>query len=420
MKKNVLGLAILLVSSLTFGQITVFTNKGSKEIKQADCNNKDLKAVIKLPSNASQYDQILVTLQAIAPIAGSDSDPSGGHFTINTSNIKNNQIEAWILNGDNNSDFRIGSYVNKYDITDNCTYQLRHDQIYDVRFAVFGGKILRYEYKDDGGGNMVKNPVYDYTELMREQGNFKMDYGPVSPFVHSEHKVYQIKRYTPDVAAPDLSGGESHDKLTYTVFSETTKGDDLHFVSAAYDASEYDKKDLKADITRILLKNSNPEQSGFENDNFMFSGPGRNAVTFYIPSLVVKANGNLLGKVAEDDEGGFDMGAMSAKEVKSKDRTSEIDAMTKKLGWKSGTLGNVKGEILEVDTYSRNQLDKKGENNFSLKKGAEANSRKLYIFVGESNGKTIISYMFKVTDNDKLSPKQLAFIEEMKKNFTIL
>ncbi len=414
--KNILFYAGLICATTTWSQITISEN--SKVVIEANCQATDLKMTIKLPETAKKYDQIKVTVQTISPVYGEDYEPYGANITVDVKNITNNSIEADLLINGTKSEFLGGSATLPYLVINDCDDAHRYDEKFNARFVVYGGKITKYVMKEDWYGNLVSTPEYAYTELIRDQKSFKMNYGPVDPYIQSIQKSYKITRFPFENGKFMNERNEQLEEMNFMIGKEGS--DDLLYTQVQkFDASEVSSSQIKTDVTKYLLKNSNPEQSGFlTTENFsLFSAKGTGY--FYIPEIVVPANGNIEGTVAEDDDGGFDMGAQSARDVKVKDRSKEITGIQKKMGWKPGKMGNLTGEILEVNYYSRDQMDINEDRTVSVKSSEKGKTKKLMVFVGEKDGATYYIFSFKEGSSAELTAEQQSFLTDLMKSFTV-
>lgn len=209
---------ILLVFCLSgFTQdLKFFTNNGKTEVKQGNCNIKDLIVKVPIPPNAASYDRVRFWV-FVSPNRNTNTYAAYHCNWEKGALAGKKEITIVLKNETGENEFYQGEYAKDYgraplgspsalNINKPCNDVERVDQIYNLSFELEGMKYLR----DDnvGVGHYQKEPIYQLSILKKWHNIFPYDYGKVDPAYFSEDKLFSVKKTYDNPTELSTSGNE--------------------------------------------------------------------------------------------------------------------------------------------------------------------------------------------------------------------
>lgn len=422
MHKPTTILSLLIIGLLSgfnlTGQVTFYS--GGEEVTDGACGISSLKMKVDLPAEASNYEKLEIFVQFLIPAYDNEEDSSPKYAVeIAKATIDKGVAEVSLKNTDGSSSLVRRGFNTPFDLEYYCTSELRWDEKMTLAVYVYGKTFSKWDWNSDG----ERYAVYNTTKIATHKDVFTMDFGPVSPVIQSENKVFAVKRYHINDLRLDIEGYNTPDEIDLHYLSNDDLSESIYFEAKAYASGATSIDELKTNATKLLLRHTNPEQSGFDTpEDFDMNSSAATGDYYYIPDLVVKANGYLKGDEALDELAGtFDFGAPQKSTPKKKgDRNKLIKSTLKDLNWKSGNVGNMKAEILEVEFYRGSQVEKKDDKSLKLKSGEKGNTSKLWVFVGDADGQAIFGFISQRGTTGALTAEQEEFVNSMLNDFKLL
>jgi len=434
MKKIILStLLSVFLTGFMFGQLSFYTENGGKKITQGNLKLDDIQVVFPIESSYLNHDQVQFSI-AVSPNSEYKT------LAVYSAQIKSDQLKGkkevklWLKRSGGNSDFKYGYQV--MDINWPANDRKRTQQIWNLSLKVHGMDVTRYEYKDDGYGNVKKEPVYNLTLLKNYPDSFPYDYGVVEQNYFSNDKLFAVKKsYTSKENVNIRSTNKDidvnrdknkdmnnplHQKLVIGTVSsnsnadaskdmnqihletEASNGSVLHFSMISFPTSKLSLEETKLDLVNYLKYYANRNNTTAVNKlpKYMVKwemelGKG---LTYFYPGYGVK-----LGK------------------------TGDNKAALAKYGeeplWEKQDISGKNFEILRFsgifDGNSSSYNSSDPLKRMYVKEGKIEEFKTLSLIVGEYNGRVYVIAFYDKGRKSGLSDSDINFFQEVISNVTI-
>ena len=411
MKPLFLTLTAFALSTAAFAQAKFSTNNGAKPVTEINCSLDDVKATLPVLDDFVNHDFVHVTIGENRNDGSTNRNDFSNYKDYKPEYFKGKKsFSFWMKKAGSEYGELCGTYMpfkgkEPCHIPNlACNADWRDYTQSDVVIKVFGKDITGKVWEN---GKYV--PTYGFTELAVYK--VSKNYGPI--ITSRSDEFYKVPKY--------LGGSQ---------FSSIVLSDNLQRVQVIYSSTE-DARESSGKAVHFQLE---AIKSGTNNNPVMDmsgGGPSKSSKSEAVTVESIKnsvsvnlyriANTEEARKIPEPTAGLFfgnylyepfvmikkkSEGKSSSKSnngalkqigkmygIKGKGSSSKggyaknIEDLHNALPWKSATIGNIGGEMLELDVYTSKQWStSSATGEFYFKDGQEGKTKKLWLFVGEKDG----------------------------------
>lgn len=403
MKKTILIIGTLLLSTIGFTQEKFYTNNFTKEIKEINKTIKTVEFTTVLPESYNKYDDIVAVIDSkdeglndyykfdfyynIIPtkIVAKDRKVK---YVIETSTDKKNDFTSL---------FRVDMNVD-FDIFQAATFNRRTFRYQTVAVKIMGRK--------QEGTHWVNNelvPKFRYEDISFAE--IKLDLGEPAPTYTTEKGLFTYKKYNEGKEFTTITAYKGTDNLDivynhgedprssvafdiYEIVSGEIKEESFDMSGEAPKASSgasVDKmiQEIKLNLKKTLIKSS------CYNDARSVKLVGQRMSETKISEGIYKPYMLDASKKDKGGNGGSlkSIGGQFTKSNAGNDKYNKfINSADSDLKWETKKLGNATFEVLELDFYHKDQCTE-GSESKTLNEGEEGKTQKIFIFLGIVDGR---------------------------------
>lgn len=415
--------AFLLLTHVGVSQ-SIFNNESGKAYSKISHSDKNVHVKVPVPSDYKNHHMILVNVslesktkntaenKALFPLSNAQYYKEYRPEYLEGKKV----IDAIALNADGTSDFTYISYpnvTNYFNLDRVASISARTEEEYHLVVRVFGQDIDKYEYKDDGYGNMVKEPIYKF-QLKKL---YKIDYnaGKPSENILTDNGTFAIPKVDQNesylwVSYVDLS--KNDDRKSYDInpkdqikFKSKSEGDNYYYVKGlSLPTSKVSYDALKDKVIENLVRDANSHynyRSVFNEDDLIYVE--KYCATYKEQDESSSSQGGFKGKFNKFKEG------FSAKPVSEEDINAKINYAKTDVQWEKVKFGGVTCEKATFQIYTKKQLKSNSTTRtYDVNPEYSGDTRTFEVFVGEHNGHTFMFCMYKFGTDKNMSPEDNA------------
>lgn len=428
-----------LLTSSMFGQAKFYTNNGKTLVSELKTGMSDVKVVVPIPEEFSNHDLIEI---AIDFFTGDKSRPTtfeyNKEYKIDYLKGKK-EVSLWVKSpGSKTGDFCYKSSCFNMDTPAAWKNRNYTDGKISVRF--YGKDVSGYEWKD---GQRV--PTYKYSKPLSKH-SIEMNYGPIIKTNQTEKGMFKGHKYFGKELISEMGVEEGNEEMTSMFASKREQNHNkyLVFENPVY----FHIKDvrgtgvnnqpisidyIKTGIILTLFHQANPGSSEYIKGiaGSYYSRYTNDAI--YMPMVMEKKSSSEVAKEKEAEKT-QDLRAMFGKPYQpgaalpKTNRTSARNDLGKayevhvneqgpKLVWETGNVAGVDVQMLKLKVYNSSQVDD-SKGYYILKPGEEANSKFIWYFIGEKNGKIFAGSVFRFKPQENTAEEN-EFIAKMMSTYEI-
>lgn len=416
--KAILLLLFIFVSQLGRTQAVFKDKDGQVKKDEIVQSEKDLKVSVPVPSDYKNHDLILVNI-SLESKTGNTAENKALFPLSNAQYYKDlkpaylegkESVELWAFKSDQTSDFSYISYPNQtnyFNLDRVAGISQRTEQKYDLVVRVYGKDISEYEYKDDGWGNMVKEPVYSYHLI----STYKITYdaGKPSDQITSDNHTFSFPKVDQNivdlwVSYVDLS--ENSTRHSYQInpkdqiILKSTSGADNYFYikGISVPTAKVSLTDLKDKIAENLVRDAN----SYYNYNSLFHEDD----LIYLENLCATYDTGKDGNEEEGLKGKFNKfkAELSDQKVTEEDIQAKLAYAREYLKWEPANFGGVSCEKLSLQIYTRKELV--GNSNarvYEVDPNKKDKTRSFDLYIGQKGDHVYMFCMYKFGEQSELN-----------------
>ena len=405
MKNLILILAASVITFQASAQAKFYTNNGAKQVTELSCSLNDVKATLPVLSDFANHDFIHVAIGEDRNDGSTNRNDFSNYKDFKPEYFKGKKdFSVWIKKANSEYGDLCGTYMPFKDkepcYISNlaCDADWRNYTASDVVIKVFGKDIT---------GKVWENNAYVNTYGFKELAVYKIkkEYGPVATFIsdafYKVPKFIEGSQKSKIVLSDDLKRAEvyysavsgSDARVHFTINAIGNGGGanpvmDMSGGAPSKSNASLSIDDVKNTVSVNLYRNANLEEARKikEPSNGLFFGN-----YLYEPFVAgkkkstsnSKSSGGMMNKLGK----AYGISGKSGSSSKGGNYAKNIEAMHNALEWKPAKIGNLDGQILELDVYTSKQWStSSATGEFYFKDGQEGKTKKLWLFVAEKNG----------------------------------
>lgn len=429
MKKLILLVTGILISTIAFTQEKFLTDNFTKEVKELNASMKTVGFTSVLPASYTKYDDIVAVIDTKAEGL---NDYYSLDFYYNIMPVKNvpadKKVKYVIKSGsDKRSDFTSLFRVDM-DVDFKLLFSLGR-KTRTIRYQTVAVKIMGRKQEGMHWVNDEFVPKYIYEKISFSE--IKLDLGEPEPTYTTENGLLTYKKYNTGKAftiiIPSEDGDleiiyeygskENYSKTLFSIY-EIKAGEikqeifDMNGAApkASKSASTEDMiKEIKLNVKKSLLKSS------CFNEARSVKLEGQRLASAKISEGIYEPYMLDAGK-SEKGSGGKALGTLKSiggqftKQNGANDKYNKFIADSESdLNWQTKKLGNLTVEVLELDLYHEDQcISNSSAESMTLKEDEKGKTQKLIVFIGIVDGR-LFSGSFSKDGKEEMNEEDLKF-----------
>ncbi len=414
MKINLLKAGLIALIGMSFNteaQSIKLTNNGS-EVKELNCDMKDVKLTVNFSTSAKEYDVVDVVIKRFSskdfkqtPLDYYFKKHMAYEYRLSKESINKGSKTFHLVNNDE-SDLFVG-YYNYYRLSEACDYSLREfEKLYNVIYVV-GGTHSGYEWKDN-----KKVKTYDWStihtmefvhilgavsnEIKSSNGNFSISRTITNAFDYNDYGDGEMieldsKQSANSGGTLDLGTGQSTGRPA-TVYAKL-----MAFENQSLEA-------VKKNLEQQLIAQAN-YYYGMAIEPIFESDEIKKMVT---PSLVVGSNsgesssasgGSKLKGLGKKIGSAYNLNSGASEKNKEALKTM-IENSGKYFNWESETINGVTYQTVKLNYADKQHFELDGSKNPKYKSDREKFEREYKILIAEKDGVILVLFAKQKGDAD--------------------
>ena len=423
MKKQLLVLCGIFLSTTLLSQQKFYTNNFSKEVTELNTSMKTVGFITQLPSDFKKYDDIVSVID-------SKDEGTGDYYTLN---FYYNILPVAKAPADGKLKYVVESGSSK---RSDFTSLLRSDmdEAFELYFSKdFNRRTFQYQTvavkvmgRTQDGMHWVNGehvPKYNYEELSFSE--IKLDLGAPKTNFKSENGLFTYNNYTSGKAIPEIHidegtdnmsvvysyGDETTSKVTFSIYeieAGEVKQETFDMSGGAPQASESASvgdmiEEIKLNVKKSLIKSSCFNEARSVKLEGQRLAESKVSEGIYEPYMLDAEKGTV--------------NSLKGRLGGSNKYNNFIDDSASDLPWESKKLAGADFEVLELDLYQYDQcVSSSSKKSMSVKEGEAGKTQKTIVFLGEVNDRLFAGSFTKEGSAD-MNEEDMKFVNHIISTF---